>query len=349
MKQVVFAVPGDLSTPTGGYVYDRRIVAELPKSGWQVQVLDIGPSFPRASVAELAEAHRQLAAVPAGRLVVIDGLAFGVMTETAEALHRSHKLVALVHHPLALETGLPAWEASKFKISERFALSFAHRVITTSATTARILAQDFGVPQQELSVVLPGNDRIAIADRAGGDVVNFLAVGSIVPRKGFDVLIAALGQIPDLAWRLVIAGDPSRHPATAAALVEQIASLHLEGRVELAGVVSAERLASLYADADLFVLPSRYEGYGMAYTEAIAHGLPVVGTTAGAIPEAVPQGAGVLAPPDNVNELTLILRRLIGDPDERARLTAGARAAAATLPTWDDAGRKFAQALDAVA
>ncbi len=349
MKQVVFAVPGDLSTPTGGYVYDRRIVAELAKTGWQVEVLDLGASFPRATGAELAEAHRQLAAAPTGRLLVIDGLAFGVMSETAEALHQSHKLVALVHHPLALETGLPAWEISKFKITERYALSFARRVITTSATTARILAKDFGVPEPELSVVLPGNDRVPLAERAGGDVVNLLAVGSIVPRKGYDVLIAALGQIPDLPWRLVIAGDPGRSPAAAAALTEQIASLPLADRVELAGVVSAERLTSLYAASDLFVLPSRYEGYGMAYTEAIAHGLPVVGTTAGAIPEAVPSGAGVLVPPDNVGELTSTLKRLIGDSAERARLTAGARAAAAALPTWDDAGRQFSQALDLVA
>ncbi len=160
--------------------------------------------------------------------------------------------------------------------------------------------------------MLPGNDRVPLAERAGGDVVNLLAVGSIVPRKGYDLLIAALGRIADLPWRLVIAGDPGRSPATAAALEEQIASLHLADRVELAGVVSAERLASLYASADLFVLPSRYEGYGMAYTEAIAHGVPVVGTTAGAIPEAVPSGAGVLVPPDNVSELTLTLMRLIG-------------------------------------
>ena len=104
-------------------------------------------------------------------------------------------------------------------------------------------------------------------------------------------------------------------------------------------MVSDERLAELYASADLFVLPSRYEGYGMAYTEAIAHGLPVVGTTAGAIPEAVPRGAGMLVAPDNVGELTLALMRLIGNPAERARLTAGARAAAATLA---DLGRRRA-------
>jgi glycosyltransferase involved in cell wall biosynthesis len=349
MKQMVFAVPGDLATATGGYVYDRRIVAELPKSGWQVDVIDLGASFPRASKAELAEAHLKLAAVPSGRVIVIDGLAFGVMAETAEALSRSHKLVALVHHPLALETGLPDREAAQFRASEQQALSFVRRVITTSATTGRLVMQDFGVPKDKLSVVLPGNDRVPIAERAGGDTVNVLAVGSIVPRKGYDLLIAALGKIADLPWRLVIVGDPSRDTATARALHDQIASLRLENRVELAGVVPDERLASLYAAADLFVLPSRYEGYGMAYTEAIMHGMPVVGTTAGAIPEAVPAGAGVLVAPDDVGALTLALMRLIGDRAELARLTAGARAAAAALPTWDDAGRLFSQALDAAA
>ncbi|MPZ36612.1 MAG: glycosyltransferase [Rhizobiales bacterium] len=345
MKRVAFAVPGDLATPTGGYVYDRRIVAELPKSGWQVDVVDIGASFPRASVAERATAHLQLAALPHGRLIVVDGLAFGVMPQSAEALNQTHRLVALVHHPLALETGVPEWEAAQFRASERLALSFVHRVITTSATTARLLVQNFAVPEDRISIVRPGNDRVPIPERFIRKSVNLLAVGSIVPRKGYDLLIAALGQIPDLPWRLVIAADPG----AARALQAQIASLRLTGRVELAGVVSDERLAEFYADADLFVLPSRYEGYGMAYTEAIAHGLPVVGTTAGAIPEAVPRDAGVLVPPDNVSELTLTLMRLIGSPADRTRLNAGARAAAAALPTWDDAGRQFSQALDLVA
>ena len=117
--------------------------------------------FPRPSAGELAAAHLQLAALPAGRLIVVDGLALGVMVDTAGALHRSHKLLALVHHPLALETGLDESEAAKFRISERQALSFVRRVVTTSATTARILAEDFGVSQEKLSVVLPGNDRVA--------------------------------------------------------------------------------------------------------------------------------------------------------------------------------------------
>jgi glycosyltransferase involved in cell wall biosynthesis len=235
------------------------------------------------------------------------------------------------------------------KASERLALSFARRVITTSTTTARLLTREFAVLKEDLSVVPPGTDRAAIQDRHAGDVVNLLAVGSLVPRKGYDVLIAALGALADLPWRLVIAADLGRSPETARALQAQIAALRLAERVTLAGAVTSERLAELYVAADLFVLPSRYEGFGMAFTEAIAHGVPVVGTTAGAIPEAVPAGAGVLVPPDNVDHLMVALMRLIGSPEERARLAAGARAAAKALPTWADAGRLFAQALDGAA
>jgi glycosyltransferase involved in cell wall biosynthesis len=354
MKHVVFAVPGDLSTPTGGYVYDRRIASELPKLGWHVDVIDVGGSFPRPSVAERASAHALLAALPADRLIVVDGLALGVMADTAEALHRTHRLVALVHHPLAFETGLLEAEAAQFKSSEHAALSFARRVIATSATTARLLTESFAVPAAKVSVVLPGNDRATTTERPmqavnRRDVVNLLAVGSIVPRKGYDVLVAALGRIPELPWRLVIAADPSRSPQTSRELRDQIVASGLTDRVELAGVVTEEQLASLYGGADLFVLPSRYEGYGMAFTEAVSHGVPVVGTTAGAIPEAVPPGAGVLVEPDDVAGLTSALRRLIENPAERAHLASGARAAAGSLPTWNDAGRLFSQALDLVA
>lgn len=346
VKQVVFAVPGDLATPTGGYVYDRRIVAELPRYGWQVDVLDIGDTFPRPSVGARATAHLQLAALPPGRLVVIDGLAYGVLSEMAQELNQTLKLVALVHHPLALETGLLPADAARLKASERLALSFARRVITTSHTTARLLTQTYAVPDDHLSVVVPGTDRVAIAERPPGNVVKLLAVGSIVPRKGYDVLIAALAPLADLPWELVIAADPGRSPATTRDLQAQIAALGLTERVTLAGVVTADELAALYAGADLFVLPSRYEGFGMAFTEAISHGLPVLGTTAGAIPEAVAPAAGMLVPPDSVSELTLALMRLIGNPAERARLAAGARTAAAAQPTWEDAGRQFAQALE---
>jgi glycosyltransferase involved in cell wall biosynthesis len=347
VKRFVFAVPGDLNIPTGGYAYDRRVVAELTQLGWDVQVADIGGDFPRPSAKMLAAARERLLSVPTGTPIVVDGLAFGVLPELAAELHRGHPLIALVHHPLALETGIPPAEATEFRRSERAALTHTDHVIATSPSTARRLCDDYGVAADRITVALPGSERRPAASRRKSETVALLAVGSLVRRKGYDVLLAALARLQDLAWRLTIAGDRTRSPATAAALDADISRLGLDARIALAGAVSDAELEALHADADLFVLASRFEGYGMAFAAAIAHGLPVIGTTAGAIPETVPAGAGVLVPPDDVDALAVALRRLIGDATERERLGAAARAAAAQLPTWRQSAELFARAVEA--
>jgi glycosyltransferase involved in cell wall biosynthesis len=347
VKSATFAVPGDLATPTGGYVYDRRIVAELAALAWHIEVLDLGDDFPHAAAGTRAAAAARLAAQPRGRPIVIDGLAFGALPEAAEALHGSHSVVALVHHPLALEAGLSAADAARLHASERAALAAARHVVTTSTATARLLAADYEVPSERLSVVEPGTDRVVLRPRRHDGAVVLLAVGSVIPRKGYDVLVAALARLRHLSWRLVIAGDCGRSPETFRRLEADIANLGLADRVTLLGAVAADELASLYATSDLFVLPSRFEGYGMAYAEALAHGLPVIGTTAGAVPQTVPGDAGVLLPPDDVDALAATLQQLVESPDERERLAAGARAAA--FPSWREQGARFARVLDRLA
>jgi glycosyltransferase involved in cell wall biosynthesis len=318
VKRVTFAVPGDLSTPTGGYVYDRRIIAELPLIGWSVHVLDLGDGFPQPAAPTRAEARRRLAAVPRAQPIVIDGLAFGVLAEEARALRLAHPLVALVHHPLALESGLTIDDAAAFQAGERAALACARHVIATSPATARLLREDYGVSAGRLSVAPPGTDRFVSAPRKGGDgAVSLLAVGAVVPRKGYDVLLAALATLKDRSWRLTIAGDRTRSPETSRRLDDDVARFGLGDVVTFAGAVAPERLAALYASADLFVLPSRFEGYGMALTEAIAHGVPVVATKTGAISDTVPAGAGVLVPADDVEALAAALRRLLDSALER--------------------------------
>jgi glycosyltransferase involved in cell wall biosynthesis len=350
VKAVAFAVPGDLATPTGGYTYDRRIVGELEALGWQVEVLDIGDGFPRPTPEVRTIAGAQLMGLPTGQPLVIDGLAYGVMAEEAKSLRERYTVVALVHHPLALETGLGEAEAAALHQSERAALTCARHVIATSVATARLLIADYGVPAERLTVVQPGTDRAAAREshRSHGALM-LLAVGAIVPRKGFDVLVEALARLKDRSWRLLIVGDNTRSPETAASLDEDIARYGLSDRIEIAGPVSEERLAELYAAADLFVLPSRFEGYGMAFTEAVAHGVPVIGTNAGAIPDTVPRGAGILIPPDDVEALAATLRRLIDNEPEREQLAAGARAASASFPSWRESAVLFARVLDGLA
>jgi glycosyltransferase involved in cell wall biosynthesis len=343
----VFAVPGDLDTPTGGYAYDKRMIAELRELGWRPEVLNLGEGFPRPNALTRAAAHAHLHDVPNGRPIVIDGLALGVIPEIAESLSQSHPLIAMVHHPLALETGLTADEAAALQASERAALSHVRAVVANSPATARALAADYGVPPDRITLAPPGTDRVQISRRTNSGPVALLAVGSIVPRKGYDVLIAALAELLDLPWHLTIVGDCSRDRAAVTRLKADIERHRLGPRVTIEDAVKAERLAAFYAASDLFVLASRYEGFGMAYAEAIAHGLPVIGTTAGAIPETVPATAGILVPPDDVPALAAALRRLIENAGERAAFAAAAVVAAAGhLPTWRASAEQFSRAIE---
>ena len=98
----------------------------------------------------------------------------------------------------------------------------------------------------------------------------------------------------------------------------------------------------------MFVFASRFESYGMALAEAMAHGLPIVSTKAGAIPDTVSAGAALLVPPDDVAALAQALRRLISDQAERQRLAANARVAAAHLPRWSESARLFARAIESI-
>lgn len=346
MKSVAIAVPGDLSSPTGGYAYDRRMIQELQGLGWQVDVVGLGDGFPFPSEAQKRNAAVRLRQVPPGGPIIVDGLALGVLPEAAKEICARNALIALVHHPLALESGLLPEVADGLRTSERAALAVVRRIIVTSTATARVLAADFNVPAERITVVRPGNDPVDPAHGSSDGVVRLLSVGAVVPRKGFDVLVAALAPIAHLPWRLTIAGDRERSPETAAQLDGDIARLKLSRKVNLLGAVADDRLAELYAKADLFVLASRFEGYGMAFSEAIAHGLPVVGTTAGAIPDTVPADAGVLVAPGDPAALVNELRRLIENTAARRSMAEAARARARTLPRWQDSARLLAVAIE---
>jgi glycosyltransferase involved in cell wall biosynthesis len=347
VKRLAFAVPGDLATPTGGYAYDRRIVAELKTLGWAIDVIDLGEGYPRPDAANRAAAPELLARMPQGQPIVIDGLAFGVLSGVAASLHQRNPLIALVHQPLALESGLSVADANNFRASERTALKFARRVIATSPSTGHLLTMDYGVPAEHITVARPGSDPVAPAVGSRDGVVRLLAVGSVVPGKGYDVLIAALTTLADLPWQLMIAGDTGRDHATAAQIEGDIARFKLADRIALLGAVAPVRLAELYRAADLFVLASRFESYGMAYAEAIAYGLPTIGTTAGAIPDTLSGESAILVKPDDVAALAHALRRLIADSNERQKISSAARAAAVHLPTWRDSAALFAGAIEA--
>ena len=343
-----FLVPGDLGTRTGGYTYDRHIVAGLRALQWEVEVQGLGEGFPSPGADALAQAERVIDALPDGALTVVDGLAFGVLPELMQRHAKRLCWVALVHHPLALETGLDAMRQRALFNSERAALAHARGVIVTSPSTARALA-DFDVEAARIAVVEPGTDPAPLAAGSGGKALSLLCVATVTPRKGHALLIEALAGLKDRSWVLHCAGSLVMAPACASEVLRAIEHHGLQARVVLHGEQDEAGLRALYAKADAFVLPSFHEGYGMALAEALAHGLPVISTRAGAIPDTVPEGAGVLVGPGSVPELREALRRLMDDGASRTQLAAGARAARARLPDWARSSARFAAALAAFA
>lgn len=362
-------VPGDLETRTGGYGYDRRIIGGLRARGWIVEIVRLDEGFPVPSPAARAHAADAFAAIPDGSLVLADGLALGALPEEAQRERDRLRIVALVHHPLADETGIDAGLAAALEVSERRALAAAHAVVVTSRATAARIA-DFGASADRIFVVEPGTDPAPIArGSAAGSVdesrapspkspdVALLCVATLTPRKGYEILLDALAAIPYRDWRLTCAGSLDRDAPTVARVRARLRDSGLEDRVRLAGDLDAVALATEYDRADLFVLPTLYEGYGMAVAEALARGLPVVSTATGSIENLVmgtgggrgTTPAGIVVPPGDLPAFTAALSRAIGDPVLRASLTANARAVRDRLTTWDVAAAEMERALERAA
>lgn len=344
MREVIFAIPGDLDTPTGGYRYDKRVIEELPALGWRVQHLRLSAEFPSPSDRALAETSKAFSAIASDALVMIDGLALGAIPLTTLKALRA-KLVALCHHPLAFETGLTSERIDYLHRTEREALSRAVATIATSRSTAELLAREFNVAADKLTVAEPGTEP---APRAKGDARPplILSVGAITRRKGHNTLAKALSKIRDLEWEWRIAGSTDRDAAAMQTLEREIANGKIKNRTALLGPLDDAGLEREYSSAALFALPSHFEGYGMAFTEALARGLPVVAGSGGALVETVPKEAGVFVAPGNFGELALVLRRLLTNPAELAKRADAAWDYAKKLPRWRDTAKRVADALE---
>jgi glycosyltransferase involved in cell wall biosynthesis len=344
MPLVTLVVPGRLGTHTGGYIYDQRIVDGLRARGWSVEVRELDPGFPNPTPAALVDAAQALAAIPDGSIALIDGLALGAMPDQAEQERARLRIVALVHLPLAADAGLTPDAAARLRASERRALACASLVVVTGACTRSALA-DYGVEPDRIALVQPGTDPAPLSRGSGGATVRLLTVATLTRRKAHDVLFRAMAALPRSGWHLTCVGSLDREPRTVATLRGLLASERLEALVTLTGDVDDERLEECYREADVFVLATLHETYGMAVAEALAHGLPVVSTTDRAISELVGNDAGILVEPGEVAPLSEALARIIADAALRARLAAGARNLRRRLPSWDDAADRMAAAL----
>ncbi|MGW0762553.1 glycosyltransferase family 4 protein [Streptomyces sp. NPDC002814] len=352
LRSVHFFMPGgvdDPAQPSGGNAYDRRLCLDLPGFGWQVEKHTVDGSWPRPGVAAREELARTLRQLPDGTVVLLDGLvACGVPEIILPEVERL-SLAVLVHLPLGDERGLTPDVAAELDARERTVLRAVPAVIATSDWAVRRLVSHHGLAPERVHVAAPGADIAPLASGTDG-VSRLLCVAAVTPRKGQHRLVEALAAVSDLPWSCVCVGGLSHDPEYVAGLRSLIARYGLEDRLVLAGPQAGAELDASYASADLMVLTSYAETYGMAVTEALARGIPVLATDVGGLPEAVgraPDGGvpGILVPPEDPLALAVELRGWFGEADVRRRLKAAARGRRAALDGWATTARSLAAVL----
>ncbi|NYT73079.1 glycosyltransferase [Halomonas sp. QX-2] len=348
-KRFTLIVAGDPAQRTGGYIYDAQIVSALRDQGWEIDVIGLAGTFPDAD-AEAAEALTQaLGSLPEQAAVVIDGLAMGALPEVVAQHAQRLEITALLHHPLGDELGLDEADQQRFHRSELNALAHVARIIVTSHFTARRLpelAAHYEMPlNPRVTVVEPGVAQAPISPAAEpGELLRLLCVATLTPRKGQDILVKALAGVSGDHWQCDCYGGA--RDATFTQRVQQLIDQNgLQGSVRLHGECDGATLEAAYRSAHALVLPSWYEGYGMVVTEALAHGLPVITTTGGALRDTLPAGAGLSVEPGDVDALQGALSRFCHDDELRQQLRQGAAQARDALSDWQEAGAKFAAAL----
>jgi glycosyltransferase involved in cell wall biosynthesis len=334
----------DAARPSGGNKYDRRLCDELAAAGWDVAEIRTPGRWPWPDHAALSQLARTVAAVPDDGLVLLDGLiasvAAAVLVPEADRL----RLVVLVHMPLG---GVAVAEES-----ERAVLSQARAVVTTSSWTREGLLDRYRLPPEAVHVARPGAD---LDDEAPGTPSGgrLLCVAAVVPHKGHDALLDALRGITQPEWSCTFVGALDRDPEFVDSLRRQAADSGILERILFLGARVGEQLRREYLAADVLVLPTRREAYGMVVTEALAFGLPVIATAVGGVPEALGRTAegapGVLVPPDDTGRLTEALAAWLRNEDLRIQWRRAARLRRTALSGWDATARQLAHTLASAA
>jgi glycosyltransferase involved in cell wall biosynthesis len=334
--------------PTGGNIYDRRVCAGLAEAGWEVPVATVAAAWPVPDSGARAELARIVSAVPDGEIVLIDGL---IASPTAAELlpHAGRiRMTVLLHMPLA--TALDTRHDAGAQRSERVVLRAASGVVVTSEWTRQEVLTRYEIAACRVHVARPGVDRVAAPARpVRGQLI---CVGTLGRQKGQDLLVEALAELGDLDWHCALAGPLDRDPDFVGQLRARIARLGYGHRVRLTGVLTGAELSHAYSTAGLLLAPSRSETYGMAVTEALAHGVPVIAAAVGGLPEALgfsTDGArpGQLIPSGDPAALAAAIGDWLGDERRRHQLRAAARERRSNLRGWQQTTQEIAHALTA--
>jgi glycosyltransferase involved in cell wall biosynthesis len=347
-------VPDGIDEPascSGGNRYDREVCDGLRAAGWQVVEHAVAGAWPLPDAAAAPGLRAVVDALHEGELVLLDGLVASTASEVLLPVAGRLRLVVLVHLPFGLVDGAPVVPDAPRR--ERAVLSSAAAVVTTSGWTRARLVEGYGLEPTRVHVAQPGVRAAALAASSESGTT-LLSVGPVTRHKGHDVLVDALGSLTDRPWRCVVVGGLDREPEHAAQVRRRAADRGVEGRFLLTGPLAGAALDDAYRAADVLVLPSRVETYGMVVTEALSHGLPVVASAAGGVPEALGRLAdgrtpGLLVAPGDAVALAQALASWLDDEVLRRSLRRAALERRATLRSWAATTADVSRVLEAVA
>lgn len=336
---VTWMIPGNYPPTAGAIVYDSRLADALRGLGQTVTFVPIGGMHPLPDSEARESALRQLEEAPPGDMLVIDGFCLYAFAEAAEALH-ALSAIAMFHHPMSAEPNLPAALRAQYAALEQDLLPRMRHIAVPSTAVRDQLAALPGIAEGAISVMTPGLPVLPRSRGSQGAGCRLLAIGSLIPRKGYGTILAALKPLSDLDWHLTICGDDHFDPDHAARLREDARELG-PGRVTFSGPQSAAQLELLWSETDIFVAASQYEGYGMAVAEAVRRGLPLAVTRGAATSEVIPPDGSILVEAGDAVQLSKGLRRVIFDTALRKSLAEAAWQAGRAFPTWEAQASRF--------
>jgi glycosyltransferase involved in cell wall biosynthesis len=344
-RAVHFVVPevvADPTRPSGGNAYDRRLSGGLRELGVPVHEHLVPGRWPEPTAADRAALAGALAAVPSGATVLVDGLVASAAPDTVTAATARSHVVVLVHLPLGVT------DAAR-RPAEAAMLRRMGAVVATSAWTRSWLLEEYAVAPDRVVVAVPGTDpaELASGSRTGGSL---LCVGAVTPVKGHDLLVEALATLEPLPWFCTCVGSTDLDPEFVGSVRARLFRDGLADRVAFTGVLTGASLDAAYRAADVLVLPSRLETYGMVVTEALARGLPVIGFRTGGVPETLGRAAdgavpGALVPAGDPATLAATLGTWLADASVQARMRESARLRRDSLPSWGETAARVAAVL----
>jgi glycosyltransferase involved in cell wall biosynthesis len=351
-RRIGLIVYGSIDRVSGGYLYDRQLVAALQARGWDVRIFTVPRrSYARCLLDNLQSGLARRIENSDLDLLLEDELGHPSLVELNWTLRSRWKrpIVSIVHH-LRTSERHTGWQRVFYRQIERAYLKSVDAFVFNSRATAesvRPLAGD----QHPCVIALPAGDRFqqpidpaAIGARAGTmPPLRIVFLGNVISRKGLDTLIDALSRLPEGSWLLTIIGDLEVDPGLTRRLRQLVRMRGLQSRIWFAGRLVDDEVAATLRRSHVIAVPSSYEGFGIAYLEAMSFGLPAIGTTDGGAREIITHGVnGWLVAPGDSKRLGEVIRLFIEDPGLLVSMSLTALGQAGRHPTWSGSMGKVA-------